>query len=266
MRSYAAYTSLRFRWYIRASGQALLRHWQWLLIAALLVPGMPVGSLLSAPAPLLLAIVAPHLDLPARLMGIAAVLALASVWVVPQRRNILGGEFATYASTLPISPRIGLAADLTVLLMADLVPLLFFAVAMIRAGGPVATLLVVLLVAALSVQLWVLHRYRSAPTVRWPIVNRMRRTFPAWLVIQLQILSGHAGATFFRLAAAIAIAVAADRLILAFDLDARSLPTSIVAAALICLVLGGTYRPLIEAHREAGGFLRRSLCRRPTGP
>ena len=256
MNTYGSYASQRLHWYTHASGRALLRHWQWLLLAALLIPGMPVGSLLSAPAPLLLAIVSPSLDLPTRLIGIAAVLAVALGWVLPQRVNILGGKFTDYAAALPISSPVGLAADLTVLLAADLMPLLFFAVAMMRAGWTTGMLLVVLLATALALQLAALRHYRSRSRFRWPTVgSRMWSIFPASLSIQLQILSRQGGTTLFRIAAAFAIAVAADRLIFAFDFDARSLPTSIVAAALICVVVSGIYRPLLDAHRQASGFL-----------
>lgn len=158
---YPSYAVLRLRWYARASGQALLRHWQWLLIAALLVPGLPIVPLLSVPAPLLLAIVSPDIAWPLHLAGFAALLLLSALWVLPQRRNLLGGDLAVYAGTLPTSPLAAGLVDLTVLLAADLLPLLFFAVALTRANAWGAIGLIALFAVLLTVQLWVLRHYRS---------------------------------------------------------------------------------------------------------
>jgi len=81
MHFFGPYCLLRFRWYVRVSSKAMLRYWQWLLLAALLVPGIPVIPLLSALATGLLTLVSPRLPMPIRLIGIAAVIVLAVLWV-----------------------------------------------------------------------------------------------------------------------------------------------------------------------------------------
>jgi len=48
LHAYALYARIRLGWYARASGRALLRYWQWLLLAGLLVPGVPVLAMLAA--------------------------------------------------------------------------------------------------------------------------------------------------------------------------------------------------------------------------
>jgi len=246
---------MRFGWYARASGSALLRHWQWLLIVALLVPGVPIVSLLSAPAPFLLAVVSPGLSLPIRLGEIAVLSLLAVAWILPQRENVMGGKFAAYTAALPIQPLTRLAVDLTMLLVADIVPLLFFIMAATHASVESGIWLAMLVAILLAAQLWVLCHLRASPIFRWPLAERVRSALPPWLSVQFQALSERPGASLLRVGIAFAIGVAADRLIVAFAFDARSVPMSIVAADLICLVLSGFYRGLLDAHRGAGRFL-----------
>jgi len=251
-----SYCALRLHWYVRASGQALLRHWQWLLIAALLVPGFPVGSLLAAVARALLIIVSPQLPMPPRLFGIAVVIVVAVLWVLPQRQSILGGKFASYAATLPVSPLAGLVVDLTILLAANILPLLLFAVAMAGEGSLSALSLLGLFAAALAAQFLLLRLDHLPAIFRGAVTGpRWKEALSPALSIQLQILAERKGAVFLRTAAALGIALAADRLIIAFGLDGRSLPVSIVAAAMICLLVSGLYRPLHDAHRHAARFL-----------
>jgi len=256
MRFLGSYCLLRLRWYVRTSGQALLRHWQWLLLAALLVPGIPVVPLLSALAGGLLTIVSPGLAAPIRVIGIVALIVSAALWVLPQRQAILGGQFASYAATLPVSRLMRFAVDLTILCAADILLLLLLAIALARADAMSTLSLVGLLAAALAVQVGVL-RPGTLPAISWwtAVWPGLEAALPPALSIQLRIIAERKGATLLRLAVVVAIALAADRLIIAFGPDGRSLPTSIAAIAVICLLVSGLYRPLHDAHRGARSFL-----------
>jgi len=256
MSFFGSYCLVRLRWYLRASVQATLRRWQWLLLVALLVPGVPVVPLLSALASGLLTIVSPGLAAPIRLIGIAAVVAFAGLWVLPQRQTILGGKFASYAATLPVSSLVRFAVDLTVLCAADALPLLLLAIALTRADVMSTLLLLGLVAAALAAQVLVL-RPCILPAISWPTAMwpSLEAALPSALSIQLRIIGEQKGETLLRVAAVVAIALADDRLIIAFGLDGRSLPTSIVAVAVICLLVSGLYRPLHDAHRGAHRLL-----------
>ncbi|HEY3777399.1 MAG TPA: hypothetical protein VGL35_05030 [Rhizomicrobium sp.] len=116
---YLLFTGLRLRWYIRASGDLLARHWQWFLIAGLIVPGPPIVGLFFLPALVLEAVISHQPDLLWQLVGILAVQLTALLWIIPQRRLYSGGGFMDYASTLPLSKSLCLGVDLTLLIVAD---------------------------------------------------------------------------------------------------------------------------------------------------
>jgi hypothetical protein len=116
---YLLFTGLRLRWYIRASGDLLARHWQWFLIAGLIVPGPPVVGLFFLPALVLEAVISHQHTLLWQLVGIVAVQLAALLWIMPQRRLCTGGDFMRYASALPLSKSLCLGVDLTLLIVAD---------------------------------------------------------------------------------------------------------------------------------------------------
>lgn len=160
---YALHAGFRMRWYMLAGGRALLRHWQWLLVAGLVVPGVPIVSLVAMPSQLLVAIVSPGVDWPARLAALATVQVLALLWIVPQRKSVSGGDFAPYLATLPISRLTQRLVDLTLLLTADFFPLLAFGLAMAvlwnhgRDGIAEAVALFIVLETVLAAQTLILH-------------------------------------------------------------------------------------------------------------
>lgn len=78
---------------------------------------------------------------------------------------------------------------------------------------------------------------------------------PAWR-IQMQILwMQHPGATALRAAMVLGVAVAADGLMQIFAFDSRTLPTAIIAMAVIALIASGFYRTLQSAHRPMRPYL-----------
>ncbi len=116
---YLLLTRLRLRWYIRASGDVLLRHWQWFLIAGLAVPGAPIVALFYLPALLLEVIVSRGHEPLGQLACMLAVQLIALIWIMPQRRLLAGGSFMRYASTLPLSKGVRFGVDLTLLIVAN---------------------------------------------------------------------------------------------------------------------------------------------------
>lgn len=117
--TYLLFTRLRLRWYIRASGDLLARHWQWFLIAGLLVPNPPFVGLFYLPARGLEAVFSHEPRLLWQFVGILAVQLAAILWIMPQRQFYAGGGFMDYASALPLSKSLCLAVDLTLLFVAN---------------------------------------------------------------------------------------------------------------------------------------------------
>lgn len=117
--TYAHYSALRVRWYARTSAAQLLRHWQWFLIAGLFVPGTPIIALFGLFLPFLIYTLSPGNDLLLHAASLAGVQCAAFLWILPQRRNLGGGDFAAYAAALPIPPIVRRGVDVTLLLIAD---------------------------------------------------------------------------------------------------------------------------------------------------
>lgn len=105
-------------------------------------------------------------------------------------------------------------------------------------------------------------------TSRWPwlsanITPRPQTEFlrsAKWISPSLRIQSkaifaDHSGGTILRMSAALAIAVMATFLIRIFQFDGRSLPTSIIAMALIAMILSGFHRTLRSTHAPMQAFL-----------
>ncbi len=296
-----------------ASGQSLLRHWQWLVLAALFIPGLPIVSLLALSAQMVGAIVTRDGHLFAHLGGLAGLHVIAVLWILPQRQNLRGGVFANFAATLPISPRIRRSVDLTLLAVADILLLIPAAIALaIQARSPdaaafykagaifaataalfVAQMAVLakrpfLLFAAgtadvllsfgltlpLGIAAWLLLAlsFFAATTALLREVQPLpiRRRFvrrgiprpapyldrlPLFLRIQGKALAAHPFATTLRLGVALALAITTDALLVAFDFDARALPSAIAALAASAVILAGFYRTLRHAHASMQEFL-----------
>jgi hypothetical protein len=307
--SYRRFTALRLRWYITSSGQSLLRHWQWLVLAALFIPGLPIVSLLALSAQMVGAAATRDTHLFAHLGGLAGLHVTAVLWILPQRQNLRGGAFAAFTATLPISPHIRRGVDLTLLAFADILLLIPAAIALVfqarspetaafyqsgAIGAAVAALFAAqmavlatrpfLLLAAgaadallsfgltlpLGVTTWLLLAVAfSVPTTAllWPEQpaharrHRIPRSalyldrLPLFLRIQGKALAAHPFASALRLGVALALAIATDALLVAFDFDARALPSAIAALAASAVILAGFYRTLRHAHASMQEFL-----------
>lgn len=116
---YGCLARLRLEWYGRLGRDLLARHWQWALLATLLVPGAPIVAPFLRFSVLLGAAVAPGIGVAGH-GALAAVIELAAVlWIVPQRRAVSGGAFMGYAVTLPVSRPVRLAVEATMLAAAN---------------------------------------------------------------------------------------------------------------------------------------------------
>ena len=116
---YGRLVRLRLRWYSRTSGELVLRHWQWLVLACLIVPGPPVVSIFLYAAALLAASVSTALS-PAQHFLVAIVIDLAAVlWILPQRHALSGGPFMRYADALPLPRGVRLGVEATLLAAAN---------------------------------------------------------------------------------------------------------------------------------------------------
>ncbi len=309
--SYYALTRLRLRWYIRTSGDLVLRHWQWFLIIGMIIPNPPVIGLFVVPASLLEAIIAGGHSWLAQVVAVLVVQLVALLWIVPQRQLLAGGIFMTYAATLPLPKWLCLAVDLTLLAVANcviLIPVLFatgHALAMRDCAYQLCVLWTLLgstLVAQLSALKrraivlpllgvadvflgwslasppgalrWLLFVPTLAGAVAAPfLMDRIKppslapgfsqvqrislvlsRHAPSCLV-QCKAIAAKPGLTTFRLSTTFAVALGVDRLIAIFQFDQRSLPTDILAMAIIALILSGLYRVLRDAHASMQGYL-----------
>ncbi|NTX45915.1 hypothetical protein HT749_21185 [Burkholderia cepacia] len=133
-RELEAMLSCRLRWYALATSNLLRRHWQaLLLLAMLLLPAMPVFSqtrILGAPV---LAALAPSHGIEWRFAWVHLLEAVGILWVLAQRRAITGGPFATFLASLPVSSGRRRAIDTIVVIVAStplLLPVLAAAIAL----------------------------------------------------------------------------------------------------------------------------------------
>jgi hypothetical protein len=116
---YSQLVRLRLRWYLRTSGELVLRHWQWFVLACLIVPGPPIVSVFLHTASLLALSVSPALT-PAQHFFVAIVIDLAAVlWILPQRHALSGGAFMRYVDALPLPRGVCLGVEVTLLVAAD---------------------------------------------------------------------------------------------------------------------------------------------------
>jgi hypothetical protein len=109
----------RLRWYLHTSGNIVLRHWQWFVLACLVVPGTPVVSLLLHTASLLELSVSPGLDIAQRLLVAIAIELLAVLWILPQRHALSGGTFMRYVAALPLPFGVSFCIEATLLIVAN---------------------------------------------------------------------------------------------------------------------------------------------------
>ncbi|MHB1667093.1 MAG: hypothetical protein ACYCSR_09155 [Thiomonas sp.] len=169
---YRQLTLLRMRWYAAATGRVLVRHWQLFVIAGVFVPvGTPVGKLVMSLAMPLMMVLRVGSDTIWHFQRIVLIQGIALVWVMVQRRHILGGEFMAYVQALPISLRERRWVDVSVLLPANsllLVPVAaLLMVAPTGVSGPTSTVFLlasagVLASLVLLAQLAMLERHPAA--------------------------------------------------------------------------------------------------------
>ncbi|GBR01123.1 hypothetical protein [Acetobacter oeni] len=109
----------RLRWYARTGGALLLRYWQWILLACILVPGTPVVSLFTDTALLMQLSITPGTGLLRHLLLIAGTEALAILWTLPQKEALSGGMFSHFSETLPLPRSTQTGVEATLLAVAN---------------------------------------------------------------------------------------------------------------------------------------------------
>lgn len=234
---YRQLVRLRLRWYMRASGNLVLKHWQWFVLACVVVPGPPVIAIIRHAASLLAASVAPGMA-PAQHFFVATVIDVALVlWILPQRHALSGGPFIHYADTLPLPRGVRLSVEATLLVAANTVMLVSAGIAMAQIwsslGDPYAPccLLALLGLAASAQQAVLSHR---------------------WIVLPGVVLGNGA------LAAGLTAQVAGERWLLL--VAAIAIATIAMQAAVRARRAGGTGR--LRPRRGAVGSAVRILARR----
>jgi len=162
---YSRLVRLRLRWYIRTSGELVLRHWQWLMLACLVVPGPPVVSVFLHIASLLAVSVSPALG-PAQHFLVAIVIDVAAVlWILPQRHALSGGTFMRYTGALPLSRGVRLGVEATLLAASNSMKLVSAGIAVALILSPLSDpypsccLLALLGLAAIAQQAILTRRY-----------------------------------------------------------------------------------------------------------
>lgn len=126
----------RLRWWGIATARAVLRHWQWFVLAGVLVPiGTPLRALLFALASPLVQALQPGHDVDWHVVRLAAIQIVAALWVLAQRQAIRGGDFRDYAETLPLTATQRRLVDLAVLVPANTVLLVPFVAGLVVASG-----------------------------------------------------------------------------------------------------------------------------------
>ncbi len=112
----------RLRWWGTVTSRAVLRHWQWFVLAGVLVPmDTRLGGLLLAVAsPILTAFQAGH-DLPWHLLRLAGFQLVAALWILVQRPALAGGPFRRYIETQPLTTSTRRLVDVAVLVPANTV-------------------------------------------------------------------------------------------------------------------------------------------------
>lgn len=116
---YGRLARLRLRWYARVGRDLLARYWQWALLATLLVPGAPIVAPFLRFAELLGLAVAPGPGMAGHALLTVVIDLVAVLWVLPQRRALLGGAFMGYVASLPVPRHVRLGVGATMLVVAN---------------------------------------------------------------------------------------------------------------------------------------------------
>jgi hypothetical protein len=244
LRSYWAFAAARLRHYAEASGRLLLRQWQGMLLLGLVVIGQAT-TIFMLPASGL-ASLARRLDP----VGLFALVLLAVLFVLPQRRALRGGGLEGFGRTLPIPMPLRLLVDATVLLLADGLLLLELGLAA-AIGGPAALAgLAGILALVLAAQLVALHLPLPDPrrTVR-------RLPLPPMLRANLQALAEYPASSGSRILVALLVVAGTAAIATAFHFDPRALPVAIAGLALAAFILADFYRLLRDTHAPIRAFL-----------
>ncbi|WP_206752289.1 hypothetical protein [Acetobacter fallax] len=168
---YVPLVTLRLRWYARTSGHLLLRHWQWILLACIIVPGIPVVSLFLDGAMLMQASVSPGPDPLQHMLIMTGLEGAAVLWILPQRQAMSGGPFSTWATTLPITHRTQTCVEATLLAAANSPFLLITALAVAGLPDtqhnpyPLCSVLVMLALAAVAQNAVLNRQTRALPGI-----------------------------------------------------------------------------------------------------
>jgi hypothetical protein len=96
------YLGLRARFCASAGRDLVARHWQWFLLAGMLVPGLPIVSIFMVPARLFGQSLSPSFGLSHRLGMLALFQAAGVLWLLPQKAILHGGRFRLFVETLPV--------------------------------------------------------------------------------------------------------------------------------------------------------------------
>lgn len=125
----------RLRWWGLVTTRAVQRHWQWFVLAGVLVPmDTPLGGLLLALAYPLLQAFDPGHDVAWHVVRLAAIQLVAALWILVQRQAISGGDFRNYMRTLPLTTAWHRLVDLALLLPANSVLLAPFIAGLLLAS------------------------------------------------------------------------------------------------------------------------------------
>jgi hypothetical protein len=244
------YAGLRLRHYLRESGQALLRHWQWLLLCGLLVPGS-VLAVLAGPAAAIEALpqVGPG--------AIAVWLIAAAAWILPQRTAVRGDGFAAWAGALPLPIVVQVAADLVVLIAADVLLVPMLGMALMRNGPGLLVSLTPVLGLTLAAQWATVH-------LPLPSGHGVLRALPLPSAqrTSLGALAEKPLASGARIVMAWLTVAGAVALIGALGFDERALPVAVVALAVMAVMLAGLFRILDEARQPMAEW----IATLPVGP
>lgn len=126
----------RLRWWGQACGRIFLRHWQWFVLAAVLIPaGTPLRALLLFLATPIVQALQPGHGPAWYLAHLGAIELLGAAWILVQRNALAGGDFAVYLRALPLGAFQRMVADVAVLIPANTLLLAPLAAAWLTASA-----------------------------------------------------------------------------------------------------------------------------------
>lgn len=126
---------LRLRWWALASGRVFLRHWQWFVLAGVLVPSAtPLRDLLFFLALPIIRALQAGLGVDQYLMRLGTLQLVAVGWILIQRWS-LTGAFEPYLRTLPLTAGQRLLINAAVLVPANTLLLVPVGAALLMAPG-----------------------------------------------------------------------------------------------------------------------------------